>query len=694
MSKPLCVIQAPVFSRSGYGDWSKEVVKSVIRYDKFDVRIAATKWGGNVIKRTDEELDPSDPMNKVLFEKTLREPLNRQPDVFIQISIPNEFNPIGKYNIGMTAGIETTAAAGEWIEGLNRMNMNIVTSKHSKKVFDEADYTREYKDGSGRKEPLRSEKPMEVCFWGANTNVYKRTDEKVESIEKIMSTIPETFAFLFVGQWTSAGAFHDRKDIGNLIKTFLETFKDRAQKPCLILKTSGTNFSKVDLNETLKRIKVVETMVQGDLPKVYLVHGELNDVEMNALYNHEKVKCHVSFTHGEGFGHPLLLASLSGKPVLAPNWSGQLDFLSSVPDNLFQGKLEQLNPASVNQWLIKESAWFVVANGLAQDKLKRVFFGMSQKSKDKSIELAENNSKDFSLESMDKVLHGILDTYVPEFAVEQKIVIPRLILPTSNSPSLEFLEEIITYNLNQPKIRFGRQQDGGYVLSNYKLDEIESVYSFGVDCEMEMEKQFNKINPKAKIHLYDPAEKIGYSRFDQTKHTEFLKNLPREYCTFESIGVCAEKNSSDVLKSLNYLIDKNGDSNKKLLLKMDIEGGEFEVLNDVKNEVLNKFQQMTIEFHFDLSGNDSTFSLYRNVFKKLNSIFNIFHIHANNYGMVKNINGYDIPSVMEISFANKSLFTNSVLSKTANEGTEYLDFPNNVNAPEIQLVSWPFVRNV
>jgi hypothetical protein len=116
MSKPLCVIQAPVFSRSGYGDWSKEVVKSVIRYDKFDVRIAATKWGGNVIKRTNEELDPSDPMNKVLFEKTLREPLNRQPDVFIQISIPNEFNPIGKYNIGMTAGIETTAAAGEWIE--------------------------------------------------------------------------------------------------------------------------------------------------------------------------------------------------------------------------------------------------------------------------------------------------------------------------------------------------------------------------------------------------------------------------------------------------------------------------------------------------------------------------------------------------------------------------------------------------
>lgn len=434
MSKPLCVIQAPVFSRSGYGDWAKEVAKSIIRYDKYDVKIAATKWGGNVLKRNVEDLDMSDPMNQLLFEKTIREPLNRQPDLFIQISIPNEFNPIGKYNIGMTAGIETTAAAGEWIDGLNRMDMNIVTSQHSKKIFLEADYVKTYKDGSGRKEKLAVEKPIEVCFWGANTNVYKKTPDKVESIENIMSTIPETFAFLFVGQWTSSNPFTDRKDIGNLIKTFLETFKDRSQKPCLILKTSGTNFSKIDRADTLKKIKVIESMVSGDLPKVYLVHGELNDVEMNALYNHEKVKCHVSFTHGEGFGHPLLLASLSGKPVLASNWSGHLDFLSSNPETLLQGKVEQINPAAANQWLIKESGWFTVAYGLAQDKLKNMFFNMSQRVKDKAVELANKNANEFSLTAMDKVLHGLLDSYVPKFAVEQKIVIPQLKVPTTPKP--------------------------------------------------------------------------------------------------------------------------------------------------------------------------------------------------------------------------------------------------------------------
>ena len=436
MSKPLCVIQGPVFSRSGYGDWAREVAKSILRYNKFDLRIATTKWGANPIKRFQDELDSNDPLNLALFDKMLKEPLNRQPDLFIQISIPNEFKPIGKYNIGMTAGIETTAAAGEWIEGLNKMDMNIVTSRHSKKAFDEADYTKEFKDGSGRKEQLRSVKPMEVCFWGANTDIYKITDQKVESVETVMNQIPETFAFLFVGQWTHDNPFHDRKDVGNLIKTFLNTFKNRPQKPCLILKTSGTNYSKVDKDSILKKIKIAESQVDGDKPNVYLIHGELNDVEMNALFNHEKVKCHVSFTHGEGFGHPLLLASLSGKPILAPDWSGHLDFLDSNRECLLSGKVDTINAASVNQWLIKESAWFTVSYSLAEEKLKQYYFSMSQKTKDNAIALAERNAQQFSTQAMDQKLHGILEKYVPQFAVEQKIVIPQLKMNVPSVPQI------------------------------------------------------------------------------------------------------------------------------------------------------------------------------------------------------------------------------------------------------------------
>jgi hypothetical protein len=436
MNKPLCVIQAPVFSRSGYGDWSREVAKSVLRYGKYDLKIATTKWGNNPIKRFQDDLDFNDPLNLALFDKMLKEPLNRQPDLFIQISIPNEFKPIGKYNIGMTAGIETTAAAGEWIEGLNKMDMNVVTSRHSKKVFDDADYTKEFQDGSGRKEQLRSTKPMEVCFWGANTDIYKITDQKVDSVEKVMSTIPEQYAFLFVGQWTHDHPFFDRKDIGNLIKTFLNAFKDRPNKPCLILKTSGTNYSKMDKDAILKKIKIVQSQVQGDLPKVYLIHGELNDIEMNALFNHEKVKCHISFTHGEGFGHPLLLASLSGKPLLVSDWSGHLDFLSTNKDCLLPGRVELIPAGSANQWLIKESAWFNVSYSLAEERMKQYYFSMSQRIKDNALTLANHNAEHFSTQAMDKTLHAIFEKYVPEFAVEQKIVIPQLKMNVPSVPKL------------------------------------------------------------------------------------------------------------------------------------------------------------------------------------------------------------------------------------------------------------------
>ena len=60
---------------------------------------------------------------------------------------------------------------------------------------------------------------------------------------------------------------------------------------------------------------------------------------MNSLFNHPKVKAHLSFTHGEGYGHPLLLASLSAKPVFVSRWSGHLDFLNGYSK---EGELKKL----------------------------------------------------------------------------------------------------------------------------------------------------------------------------------------------------------------------------------------------------------------------------------------------------------------------------------------------------------------
>lgn len=426
MSKPICIFQSPIFTRSGYGEWAMAVGKSLLRYNKFELYIVPTPWGGTPRKLNIADIDQKDREAVELGNRILRTPLQKQPEVFIQMTIPNEFQAPAKYNIGITAGIETTIPPGEWIEGLNRMNVNFVTSKFNKTVFRQANFNKSFPDGHN--EPLIMNKPMEVIGWGADTNIYKKTDEKVESVESALSNITEKFAFLFVGQWTSAnGLYNDRKDIGNLIKTFCETFKDKkGERPCLILKTSGINFSITDRDSCLARIAAIKKEVGGDLPNVYLLHGELNDVEMNALFNHDKIKAHISFTHGEGYGHPLLLASLSGKPILASNWSGHLDFLNPKYAQLLQGNVKQVDPSCVNQWIIKESSWFTVAYGLAEEKLKSLFYNHTQFIKDNAEKLRIENMEKFNLESMDKILHGYLDKYVPEFAVEKKIILPKL----------------------------------------------------------------------------------------------------------------------------------------------------------------------------------------------------------------------------------------------------------------------------
>lgn len=426
MSKPICVFQSPIFTRSGYGDWALAVGKSLLRYDKFDLSIVPTPWGNTPRKLNISDIDQNDKEAVMLVNKILRTPLTKQPEVFIQMTIPNEFQTPAKYNIGMTAGIETTIPPGEWIEGLNKMNVNFVTSTFTKDIFTKSNFVKTYQDG--KQEQLVVNKPMEVAFWGADTSIYKKTDDRVDTVDSVLANISEKFAFLFVGQWTNLNAlYNDRKDIGNLIKTFCNAFKDKkGERPCLILKTSGVNFSVTDRDICLSRIQAIQNEVGGDIPNVYLLHGELNDVEMNALFNHPKIGAHVSFTHGEGYGHPLLLASLSGKPILASNWSGHLDFLNPKYTQLLHGNIKQVDPSATNQWIIKESSWFTVAYGLAEDKFKSIFYNPTQIIKENAEKLRIENMEKFSMESMDKILHAYLDKYIPEFAVEKKIVLPKI----------------------------------------------------------------------------------------------------------------------------------------------------------------------------------------------------------------------------------------------------------------------------
>ena len=282
MKKPVCILQSPIWTRSGYGDWALTIAKSLLRYNKFDLKLAPTPWGACSQRNLDEQADPE---IKELLGMVLRQNLHRQPELFIQMTIPNEFATPAKFNIGMTAGIETTVPKPEWIEGLNRMQYNIVTSQFTKDIFVGANYTKRNPDGTT--ESLLLKKPMDVLFWGADTKIYGKNGIESPEVNNIIEKFPEDFYFLFVGQWTAGNINSDRKAIGWLIKTFLETFSNMDNAPALILKTNGAQISIIDKYDCINKINDVINMVKSQrpnikLPNVYLIHGELTDIEMNA----------------------------------------------------------------------------------------------------------------------------------------------------------------------------------------------------------------------------------------------------------------------------------------------------------------------------------------------------------------------------------------------------------------------------
>ena len=284
--------------------------------------------------------------------------------------------------------------------------------------------------------------PIEVLFEGADTNIYKPTKEFSKDLVDTLEEIEEDFCFLFVGHWLQGALGFDRKDLGMLVKTFLETFKNKSKRPALIIKTSGATPSVLDREDILTKVQQLKDTVDGQLPNIYVLHGDLEDEEMNGLYNHPKVKAHVSFTHGEGFGRPLLEASLSEKPVISSNWGGQLDFLSSSNSVLLPGSLNDVKRESFPKNMHVDGAkWFTVNYNYASKILKDVFDNYSKYTV-KGKKLAIVNQTKFSLDAMTKKFEEILDKYLPKFDEQPKPVdlkLPKLkrVSTVSEKPKVE-----------------------------------------------------------------------------------------------------------------------------------------------------------------------------------------------------------------------------------------------------------------
>jgi glycosyltransferase involved in cell wall biosynthesis len=266
--------------------------------------------------------------------------------------------------------------------------------------------------------------PIEVIFEGIDTNIYKHLDKSNVKVGNL-DQIPEDFCYLFVGHWLPGDLGEDRKNVGLLIKAFIEVFKNKKNKPALILKTSIVGPSYMDRDEILKRINMIRKMSNSsDIPNIYLLHGEFTDAEMNELYNHVKVKAMVSLTKGEGFGRPLLEFTQSKKPLLTTNFSGHLDFLKGEFTTLINGTLTNVHPSAANTMLMKEGQWFSPDHGQVGHYLKDMFENYKDYV-DGGKRQGFYSKQNFSFEKMTEKMAEYLKR-IPEFPKQVALKLPQL----------------------------------------------------------------------------------------------------------------------------------------------------------------------------------------------------------------------------------------------------------------------------
>jgi len=415
MSKPLLLFQAPIATRSGYGDHSRDILKSLFDLDKYEVKIVPTRWGNT----PQDQIDPQTEFGQKILSNIVTQ-LNKQPDIFIQVSVANEFKKVGKYNIGITAGVETTLAPQEFIQGSNLMDLVITPSEFTKDTLIKTVYTQVDKNTKQPVGELKVNTPIEVLFEGVNLDTFNS-----KSSTSILDGVDTDFNFLYVGHWLAGELGQDRKDTGMVIKTFCTVFKDlpKDKQPGLILKTSAAGFSVGEREIVADKIKQVTKEYGEKCPPIHLVFGDLSESELNSLYNDEKIKAMLMFTKGEGYGRPLAEFATTGKPILVSNWSGHVDFLPKENTVFLEGELTPVHQSAQNKFLLKESKWFTVDYSKAAQKIFDVHTNYKTYLT-KSKGLKTNIQKNFSLDKMTTKLGDILDKYVK---VQQHV---ELKLPT------------------------------------------------------------------------------------------------------------------------------------------------------------------------------------------------------------------------------------------------------------------------
>lgn len=386
MRKKTVILRAPLLSISGYGVHSRQIFKWLLSQD-VDLVAQIVPWGSTSWLINPESEDGL--VGEIM--KRSRE-IHGQADVSVQVQLPNEWNPeLAKYNVGVSAFVETDVCNPQWLSACNKMDHIVVPSNHAKSTIERTGGI---------------QKPVSVI----PESFFEQISEK--ELPEIDLDIKTKFNFLVVGQITGNNPQNDRKNLFKTLKWLCETF---AKDPDVgvILKTNSGRGTSIDRKVTQKLVNdLVNEIRPGPFPRIYLLHGNLTKEEMASVYRIPTVRALVSLTRGEGYGLPLLEAAASNIPVIATNWSGHLDFLGRgrfIPINY---TLQPIDKSRVDgQIFVPGSKWAEVNENDFKKKVKK-FRDSPDTPTDWAESLGEVVRREFSQASIEEIYTRELGRYL------------------------------------------------------------------------------------------------------------------------------------------------------------------------------------------------------------------------------------------------------------------------------------------
>jgi hypothetical protein len=226
---------------------------------------------------------------------------------------------------------------------------------------------------------------------------------------------------------------------------------------------------------------------------------------------------------------------------------------------------------------------------------------------------------------------------------------------------------LTVYKSQFPKLRIGKQYDGGYIICDIPNVEYDIFISGGIADDISFEEHLCNIYPRMNCYAFDGTQ----------------------YCTINN----SSKNIIFINKNIQSFNDSNNtnlfdliNQGQNIFLKMDIEGAELPWLRCLNDEQIQKFSQIVIEFHFPFLKEDIE------VFDKLNKNHVLLHFHGNNCPAgVVNHKGIIIPNVFECTYVNKKYLNMSKLELNSDTIPGYLDMPN-CGGQDIYIDYPPFVN--